>query len=161
MFHILRPMITATTILLVGCSDRREPASAAGAADTAEATAGIDALESRFLAAYTRDDFKAIAESYTEDVRFIQDGSAEEGRARMEEGWKSNVASLSDLKLTTVTRVVRGDIGVLTQRFSQQYRTPEGKTVTDSGYFVGMVRREPDGQWRYQTVVLSRPPEKQ
>ena len=161
MFQFMRSVITAATILLVGCSDQRKPASAAGAADTAEATAGIDSLESRFLSAYNLDDAKALAETYTEDVRFIQNGSAEEGRARMEEGWQANVASLSDIKLTTVNQVVRGDMGVLTQRFSQQYRTPEGKTVTDSGYFVGMVRREPDGQWRYQTAVLSRPPEKQ
>jgi uncharacterized protein (TIGR02246 family) len=127
--------------------------------DTAEAAAGIDSLEARFMAAYNRDDAKAIAETYTQDVRFIQDGTVEQGRALMEKGWSPEVANLSDLKLTTVERVVREDVGVLTQRFAQQYRTPEGKTVTDSGYFVGMVRRDPDGQWRYHTVVLSRPPE--
>jgi uncharacterized protein (TIGR02246 family) len=163
----MRSIVIGVTALVLGCqpsNNARETADAPSdvnaAADTVEAASGIDSLEARFIAAYNRDDPKALAETYTEDVRFIQDGTVEEGRARMEEGWRANAAALSDVKLTTVERVIRGDVGVLTQRFTQQYRTSAGKTVTDSGYFVGMVRRDPDGQWRYHSVVLSRPPEK-
>ena|SRR6188472_457829 len=57
--------------------------------DTAETATGIDSLEARFIVAYNRDDPKNMAETYTEDVRFIQDGTVEEGRARMEEGWRA------------------------------------------------------------------------
>lgn len=163
----MRSIVIVLTALILGCRPSNDsgasaapPGDVSGSADTVEAATGIDSLEARFIAAYNRDDPKAMAETYTEDVRFIQDGIVEEGRARMEEGWRANAAALSDLQLTTVERIIRGDVGVLTQRFTQQYRTPAGKTVTDSGYFVGMVRRDPDGQWRYHTVVLSRPPEK-
>ena len=163
----MRTVVFGVTALVLGCQPSNNSTSTAApprgvdaSVDTVEAAAGIDSLEARFIAAYNRDDSKALAETYAEDVRFIQDGTVEEGRALMEEGWRANAAALSDVKLTTVERVIRSDVGVLTQRFTQQYRTPAGKTVTDSGYFVGMVRRDPDGQWRYHTVVLSRPPEK-
>jgi ketosteroid isomerase-like protein len=62
------------------------PGDVDAAVDTVEAATGIDSLEARFIAAYNRDDPKALAETYTEDVRFIQDGAVEEGRAPMEEG---------------------------------------------------------------------------
>lgn len=81
---------------------------------------GVDSFEARLIAAYNRGDPKALAEMYTEDLRFILDGTVQEGRARMEEAWRGNAAALSDVKLTTVERVIRGDVGVLTQRFTQR-----------------------------------------
>lgn len=163
----MRSIVIGVTALVLGCQPSNNSRATAAppndvdaGVDTVEAATGIDSLEARFIAAYNRDDPKALAETYTEDVRFIQDGTVEEGRAPMEKGWRASAPALSDLRLTTVERVIRGDVGVLTQRFTQQYRAPGGKTVTDSGYFVAMVRRDPDGQWRYHTVMLSRPPEK-
>jgi uncharacterized protein (TIGR02246 family) len=147
-------------LLLVGIAACRPAESAVreDEVDTLDPAAGIDSLHARFLDAYNKDDAKALAETYTEDTRFIFGGSLLQGRAAMEEAWKREVASMSDLKAVTIDRVIRGDVATLTERFSQQYREPDGKTVADSGYFVALVRREADGQWRWQTVMLSRPP---
>ena len=144
--------------MLVGCGSSgtaRVPPGSAGrpVADSATAAAGVDTLEARFLAAYNRHDGHGLAGLYTEDVRFISDGAIQTGRAEMEEGWKSSLGDLSDLKLTTLERVMQGDVVTVTQRFAQRY-----KTIVDSGYAVQVVHREADGQWRYRTVVLSRPP---
>jgi uncharacterized protein (TIGR02246 family) len=146
----------AVLVALVGCGSpgaARVPPGGRPAVDSAEAAAGIDTLEARFLAAYHRRDARALAGLYTEDVRFISDGAVQTGRAEMEDGWKTSLDDLSDLKLTTIERVMQGDVVTVTQRFTQRY-----KTIVDSGYAVEIVRREPDGQWRYRTVVLSRPP---
>jgi ketosteroid isomerase-like protein len=86
----------------------KSAASEAGAvADTTGAGAGIDSLHARFLAAYDKDDAKAVAETYIEDTRFITEGKLETGRAAMEDGWKRELPSLSDLKLIPIERVIR------------------------------------------------------
>ena len=146
-------------LLLLGATACRPAESVVRKEDaaTARAAAGIDSLHARFLAAYNKDDAKAIAETYTEDTRFINGGKLEEGRATQEEGWKRELPSLSDLKLTTIDRVIRGDVATLTERFVQQYHRPDGKTIADSGYGMIVVRRDADGQWRWQTVMVSRP----
>ena len=155
---MVRHARAAVLVALVGCSSPGAARTATGGAsrpvaDSAEAAAGIDTLEARFLAAYNRDDARALAGLYTEDVRFISDGVVQTGRAEMEDGWKSSLGDLSDLKLTTLERVMQGDAVTVTQRFAQRY-----KSIVDSGYALQVVHREPDGQWRYRTVVLSRPP---
>ena len=155
---MVRHACVAVLVTMAGCGSPGAARVAAGAAgrppaDSAEAAAGIDSLEARFLAAYNRDDARALAALYTEDVHFISDGAVQSGRGDMEDGWKSSLGDLSDLKLTTLERVMQGDVATVTQRFSQRY-----KTIVDSGYVVQIVRRAPDGQWRYRTVVMSRPP---
>ena len=155
---MVRHACVAALIAIIGCG---APGAARvgtggggrGTTDSAEAAAGIDTLEARFLAASNRDDARALAALYTEDVHFISDGAVQSGRGDMEDGWKSSLGDLSDLKLTTLERVMQGDVATVTQRFSQRY-----KTIVDSGYVVQIVRRGPDGQWRYGTVVMSRPP---
>ena len=132
----------------------------ASTSDTVAAAAGVDSLMARFVDAYNRDDAKALAETYSEDVNFLLEGIALHGRSAVEQGWKENLASLSDLKIMPMERVVRGDVAVLTDRFQQQLKMPNAKTVTDSGYYLAMVRREADGQWRWHSVMLSRVPEK-
>jgi uncharacterized protein (TIGR02246 family) len=125
--------------------------------DTAEAA--IDSINEQFMAAYNRDDAAAIAALHTDDVRFISEGTVDDGRAKLEEGWKRSLADLSDLKITRLDRFVSGDLATETARFTQQYRK-EGKTEADSGYFVSVLRRDPSGQWRYHTHVVSRLPPK-
>ncbi len=160
-----RTLLIATALVAAACSPSGDgrPANEAGAlsadqaSDTAGTTAALDSLAAQFAAAYNRDDAAAIAALHTDDVRFISEGTVEEGRAKLEEGWKKELPSLSGLKITTLDRVVGGDLATETIRFSQQYRN-KGRTETDSGYAVSVLRRGPDGRWRYFTHALSRVP---
>ena len=126
-------------------------------ADTGSALADIDSLSARFLAAYQRRDAAAIAALHTDDVRFISDGVVDHGRATLERNWKAMLPNLSDLRFTVVERVVSGDLATETLRFTQHYRY-RGKTLTDSGYAVSVLRRGRDGQWRYHIHMVSRVP---
>ena len=151
--------------LVLACTpagERAESPASTGMApgDTAAAAAGVDSLMARFLDAYNRNDAKALAETYSEDVNFMLEGVIVHGRAAVEKGWSDNVAALDGLTFTPIERVISGDVAVLTDRFEQKTKMPGGKTVVDSGYSLAMVRREADGRWRWHSVMLSRPPEK-
>lgn len=165
---MLRIAVSAAFLATVACTpagESRSPADVATSgisgsiSDTAAATPAIDSIAAEFVAAYDRDDAAAIAALHTDDVRFISEGTVEKGRARLEEGWKNSLPDLSDLKITTLERVVSGDLAAETIRFTQQYRN-QGKTEVDSGYAVSVLRRGPDGRWRYHTHALSRLPAK-
>ncbi|HUR93709.1 MAG TPA: nuclear transport factor 2 family protein [Gemmatimonadales bacterium] len=119
--------------------------------------AAIDSLAARFMAAYDRDDAAAIVALHTADARFVSDGRIDYGRATLERGWRRSLPEISGLKITLLERAVSGDLATEIIRFTQQYRHA-GKTVTDSGYAVSVLRREPDGAWRYHTHALSRIP---
>ena len=125
------------------------------APDTTAALAAINNVGAAFQAAYQRDDAAAIAALHTDDILFVNGGTMEEGRAKLEAGWKAELPSLSDLKITVLDRVVSGDLAAETIRFTQQSRN-RGKAETDSGYAVSVLRRGPDGQWRYHVHALSR-----
>src|SRR5690349_19340076 len=134
----------AALLLAIACSSRpsqqQEGASTAGSttSDTVAAAAGVDSLMARFIDAYNRDDAKALAETYSEDVNFTLEGTLLQGRSAVEQGWKENLPALSELKITPVSRVLRGDVAVLTDRFQQQLKMPNAKTVTDSGYYLAL-----------------------
>ena len=119
------------------------------------ALAAIDSLGAAFQAAYKRDDAAAIAALHTDNILFVNGGTVEKGRAKLEAGWKAELPALSDLKITVLDRSISGDLAAETIRFTQQYRN-QGKVETDSGYAVSVLRRGSDGRWRYQTHALSR-----
>lgn len=150
--------------MLAACESSRESTTArdetmrggAGSAtDSAAAVAAIDSVAATFVAAYNRDDAAAIAALHTENIFFVNGGTVEEGRVKLEEGWKGALPNLSDLKITVLDRVVGGNLAAETIRFTQQYRN-QGKVETDSGYAVSVLRRGPDGSWRYHAHALSR-----
>jgi uncharacterized protein (TIGR02246 family) len=119
------------------------------------AAMAIDSVDAAFLAAYNRDDAAAIAALHTDNIFFVNGGKVEEGRAKLEEGWKRELPDLSDLHISVLDRTISGDLAAQTIRFTQQYRNG-GKTITDSGYAVSVLRRGADGQWRYHTHAVSR-----
>jgi uncharacterized protein (TIGR02246 family) len=150
----------------IACSpkDRRGENSASSdgdpAVDSASSLAGLDSTERSFLAAYNRKDVEGILANYTNDIRFVLEGKVFEGKEAIRKPWERSLQTLSGLKFTPITRTTSGDQAVLLESFTQQYREPGKPAQTDSGYSLAIVRRQPDGRWLYQTVMLSRPPEK-
>jgi uncharacterized protein (TIGR02246 family) len=164
---MLRSLLMAALLAAVACTPAREDrpttdeATSAGgtATDTAASMAAIDSIHAQFIDAYNRDDAATIAALHTDNIRFISEGTVEEGRARLEEGWKNSLPVLSDLRITILERLVSGDLATETIRFTQQYRKG-GTTEVDSGYAVSVLRRDSNGRWRYHAHALSRVPAK-
>jgi uncharacterized protein (TIGR02246 family) len=154
-------------VALVSCfacspSNRGRQASTGGAADppvdSASSLAGLDRAEQAFLAAYARKDVDGVLALYTDDSHFVANGRVLEGKEAMRKPWERSFQTLTGLKLTPIVRRTQGDLGVSLERFTQQDREPGKPAVTDSGYSMAVLRRQPDGRWLYQAIMLSRPP---
>jgi uncharacterized protein (TIGR02246 family) len=130
------------------------------AVDSASSLAGLDSTEGRFLAAYNRKDVDGILANYTDDIRFVLEGKVFDGKEAIRKPWERSLQTLSGLKFIPIKRTTGGDQAVLLESFTQQYREPGKPAETDSGYSLAVLRRQTDGRWLYQTVMLSRPPEK-
>jgi uncharacterized protein (TIGR02246 family) len=120
----------------------------------------MDSARAQFLAAYTRRDLTGILGTYTDDIRFVIEGRVLDGKEAVRAAWSRSLPTLSGLTFTPISRRVSGDLGVLLESFTQRFAEPGKAEQTDSGYSLAVLRRRPDGRWLYQTVALSRPPEK-
>ena len=150
----------------VACSPQQSATTASQrtssveAEDRISALAGMDTARAQFLAAYTRKDLEGILRTYTDDIRFVIEGRVFDGKEAVREAWSRSLPTLSGLRFKPVTSAVSGDLGVLLESFTQRFAEPGKPEQSDSGYSLSVLRRQPDGRWHYQTVALSRPPEK-
>jgi ketosteroid isomerase-like protein len=152
----------AVAALTVGCNQSQNRATGSGQSiaddDTAAALAGIDSLIDRFVAAANRDDAAAVAATYSDSSLGIGDGEImDSAETAMEAVWKEQLPYLSDMKINTVRRSARGDLGVVLFQGTQRV-TPakgQGEPHTDSIWALSEVRRGKDGQWRWHTWVVS------
>lgn len=156
------PILRLLLLSVAACSPQSNSAPASrtnspAETDTAAALAALDAADARFLAAYTGDSLEEIVGTSTDDIRYVLGGEIVHGKDAVREAWKKSMPTLSNLKLTPVTRTVRGDLGVVLEKFSQRYQEPGKAAKTDSGYVLRVMRRQPDGRWLSQIVALNRP----
>ena len=152
----------AVAVLTLGCNQSQDNPAASERStteeDTSAALAGIDSLVDRFVAAVNRDDAAAVAATYSDRSLGIGDGeimdSAETGTEAV---WKEQLPYLSDMKINTVRRSARRDLGIVLFQSTQRVTPPKGKGEphTDSLWALSEVRRGVDGQWRWHTWVIS------
>jgi uncharacterized protein (TIGR02246 family) len=155
-------LAAAVAALAFGCNQSQDRATAtegsADEEDTTAALAGIDSLIDRFVAAANRDDAAAVAATYTDSSLGIGDGEImDSAETAMEAVWKEQLPYLSDMKVNTVRRSARGDLGVVLFQGTQHVTPPKGKgeAHTDSIWALSEVRRGADGLWRWHTWVVS------
>lgn len=156
------PIMLVLLLSLAACSPQSNGGTASRtttadvAADTAAALAALDSADARFVAAYTRRDLEELVGTSTDDIRYVIGGDILDGKEAVRKAWKSGLPTLSALRLTPVTRTVRGDLGVVLEKFSQRSKEPGKAETTDSGYVLRVMRRQPDGRWLSQIVALNR-----
>ena len=160
----MRAFLTAAAVaaFTLGCtqSPDRAAVSERTVADegTAAALAGIDSLLARFAAAINRDDLAAVAATYADSSLGIGDGEIwDPAESSMEPVWKEQLPYLSDTKIDAVRRSAHGDVGVVLFKATHQVTPAKGKGEPhiDSMWALSEVRRGADGQWRWQTWVVS------
>ncbi len=156
------PILLALLLFFAACAPQSNGGNAsrtddsAPVADTAAALAELDSSDARFFAAYTEKNLEDVVGTSTDDIRYVLGGGLVEGKDAVRDAWKKSLRTLSNLKLTPVTRTVRGDLGVVLEKFSQRYQEPGKAAKTDSGYVLRVMRRQPDGRWLSQIVALNR-----
>lgn len=114
--------------------------------------ARIAAIEQSIMAAFEAGNADAIAAAYTEDALLLPQGHPPiEGRAAIAEAYRATLAEY-EMSLDAVIEEleVLGDWAWMRGRFEHTYTSKaDGAATTVQGKYLVIVRRDPDGVWRY------------
>jgi uncharacterized protein (TIGR02246 family) len=109
--------------------------------------AAIQRVSEEFVQHMTNADFDAGSALYTEDALVLPpNGPAVQGRAAIA-GFFRSFPPVSNFQLTNITVDGRGDLAFVHGRYSMTLTMPDGSQVADSGKYLEIRRRQPDGRW--------------
>ena len=109
----------------------------------------IDALKATLVRAVEQGDPALAASLYTPDARLLPPGAPPiTGMSAVLDFWRRRIAAGSDGgELETVHRDEFGDVAVEEGRYGRR----SGEALLDSGKYLVVFRRQPDGSWRFGT----------
>lgn len=114
--------------------------------------ARIAAIEQRIMAAFAAGDAEAVAAEYTDDALLLpQDSPPISGRAAIAEAYRATLAEYA-MRLEAVIEEIEvaGGWAWMRGRFEHtSTRKADGVASTAHGKYLVIVRRDPDGVWRY------------
>lgn len=112
-------------------------------------TKAIEARHAEFAQLFNSKQFDRIAQTYyAEDARLMPPNSPiVAGRAAIGKTLSQLAQVFSDVRPTTVAVHVSGDLIVTQGTYRAKVRTPDGRTIDDTGKFLEAFRKEPDGAW--------------
>jgi uncharacterized protein (TIGR02246 family) len=122
--------------------------------DTAAVTAGVDSLNARFVRAFNADDSSAFGGFYTDDAVYISAGPVERGRERINRGYFGSMPYTSGTALRRLDLRIGDGLAVETGVYTQQVTPRGGAERADSGLYVAVVERQPDGAWRWRSMAV-------
>jgi uncharacterized protein (TIGR02246 family) len=95
-------------------------------------------------------DLEAALALYEPEARFVAEpGNVVTGKEAIRQVMSQFLALQPTLTLEKVTAVQAGDIALLSSTWSLAGTGPDGKPVSMSGQGREVVRRQPDGTWRF------------
>jgi ketosteroid isomerase-like protein len=139
-------MRTSLCILCIAGLACRQPSRPSAA----EATAGIDSLNTRLTQAYRSHDPLAYGALFTDTAVFEWPAfNAVRGRTELAAMARSNWTSLKDmdLRLTVANRRFSTDHATEFGAFEQSWREAKGVRMTEFGRYVAVLVRQNDGSW--------------
>lgn len=103
-----------------------------------------------FTRAFTARDTEALVALYEPTAAFTpQPGQVVTGHAAIREAIGSFLALDAEFKMQTGTVVEAGDIALLLSKWTLKGTDPSGAAVDLAGQTADVVRRQPDGYWRF------------
>ena len=122
--------------------------------------AEIEAIAAGFAGAVRSGDVEGFAELFTEDATYAANngqflGGREEILAAEAEWFQVPMKPTS----RTLRAKVQGQLAYVVQEYSNEVRLPNGHTLTITGKSLGVFRRESDGRWKIEALVVNRDPE--
>jgi uncharacterized protein (TIGR02246 family) len=140
-------LLTIFMLALNGCLGRSAPAETEASASSTE----LGQMNRDFAAALNAKSAKAAAALYTEDAVLIPPGEpVVQGRAAIEEYWRAAIefGGIRDVSVETMHAQSSGSLGYETGRFVLTVDGTDGEPLVETGRYVELLRREPDGTWR-------------
>ncbi|MGE0353940.1 MAG: SgcJ/EcaC family oxidoreductase [Gemmatimonadales bacterium] len=153
------------TALVIWCPAgelaRVRPAFTLPAATDAERAPALDGLRERWIQAYQTGDSVAMADLYVVDaVRMPYDAPAQVGRPAILNAYG---ASFQRRTLIPTISLVPDEVHGIGDRaaerghYHEQLRSRDGqRSLVEEGTYVALLRREPDGRWRYEWSIFNR-----
>jgi uncharacterized protein (TIGR02246 family) len=121
--------------------------------------AAIRAADSSFAAAVTAGNAAAVADVYEADAKLLPPNAPPiQGREGIQKFWAGFLGGY-DVRITLATDEVegRGDLGYNRGHYTLE-GTPKaagGAPLHDEGKFLEVMRKQPDGSWRYAVDMYS------
>jgi ketosteroid isomerase-like protein len=149
------PIVLAGALLLGACRGRPDVARLAPADEAA--ARGVDTL---FAAAVNAGDIEGVARTYGENAWLMPPGAPPvKGRDGIRGFWAGFLRSY-DVRLTFGTDRLegRGDLAYVAGHYRMETR-PKSSDVPvlapEDGKFLEVLKRDPDGRWRYEVDMFS------
>ena len=123
----------------------------AAPADPVAVRQAIDAGNAAVMTAFTKGDATALVAAYDPDgIIMSPNAPAWKGRTTIEENAKGmfGEVAFTDVKLTTGDVVVTNDFAIETGTFAMTVVPKGASAVSDSGKYLVVWRRQPDGSWK-------------
>ena len=107
-------------------------------------------VDVRLAEAFRARDLEAVMALYEPGATFVmQPGQPVSGEAQIRAAVGMFLAMKPDLRLDVIAVFQAGDIALLASDWTLTTASPDGKPVTLSGRGAEVVRRQPDGAWRF------------
>ncbi|HUF27455.1 MAG TPA: DUF4440 domain-containing protein [Gemmatimonadaceae bacterium] len=152
-------LFPALTILACESGDRPlQDAAVGGAPDEAAVRGEIDRTNRRLSDLVSRAAFDSIADLYTADAVVMPQNMPEvTGLDSIRAFWVSSARELgiSSLELETTDVEVAGDLAVETGHYTLAMQPQGGAAVTDSGKYIVVWKRQPDGSWKLHRDIFN------
>lgn len=147
----------AVAIVLVACDASVPDDTAAGGAEEAAVLAALEQIDVQWEEAANRGDAAAIAGLYTDDGALLPPNSEiVQGRENIQQALQAFVdAGMTNVDFTRVAAGTSGDLAYEIGRYSLDLRPQGGAPVTDTGKYVIVARRQPDGTWRLVADIFN------
>ena len=129
--------------VMLGCKNQSETSKTATADELSQ-------MNRDFATALNNKDANAAANCYFEDAAILPPNEAPvSGRANIQKYWEGAIAAGAfDVAVATLSTGSNGDLGYETGRFQMSIKDSTGKTTTERGKYVELLRRDKDGKWK-------------
>jgi uncharacterized protein (TIGR02246 family) len=112
----------------------------------------VDALNATLMQALEKGDSALAASVYSPDARLLPPGSEPATGPGIRAVWQSIMdMGVTGARLETVSLEERDDLAVEEGRYEMQV----GSDVVDTGKYVVVHRRQPDGDWKYAIDIFN------
>lgn len=128
--------------------------------DTAEAaSADIRAVADSFADAVHDQDPARFAALFTDSATYASnDGRLWESREEILQGARDWMRVPQEPATRTVSLEVTGDVAYVVEAYSSDVLLSDTQTVTVTGYSMAVFRRQDDGSWKIDALVVNRDP---
>jgi len=158
--YLATTALVAFALIVVACASVTEqPQPAAEPPSQAEDVAAIKAMPAKYEAAYNASDAAALAELHTEEaIRMPPNEPALVGKEAIQSWYQTRFDQFTPQVTVSHEEVeVAGDWAFARGSYTST-QTPKagGEPVEDSGKFLTISKRQPDGSWKiYRTIYNS------